>query len=63
MGFLTMIEATVSWLFYLGIIADILFIIDLIVNCFAAYYDKKEELIVDRKVKKLYLKKLNSRKY
>ena len=50
MGFLTF-EHNITLLNYIGGISDLLFISDLIINCFTAYYNSKEELVTDRKVR------------
>ena len=42
---------------FIGFLADLIFIFDLIVNFYAAFYNKNDELVVDKKlIAKNYLR-------
>lgn len=49
-GFQTYLKDKPFSIYIVEFITDLIFIIDLYINCKTAYYNEKDELIVDRKV-------------
>lgn len=51
-------QSSKTWAFYLDILADFIFLTDIFVTCFSAYYDERQGVLVttNKKIMSKYLK-------